>query len=267
MNKCAGCVYLTINLINGKKYIGKNSTCNNNYLGSNKELQKDIQKYGFDNFRKIILECADSEQKLIQLELYYIDIFNAIENKTFYNKHRVSTGGNNFIKMSQKQQKQYLEHFHQNVLRGEQHPFYGTHRSQEVKDKISIKNKTNWENKSEEDKKQFCQKMSELSKGEKNGNYGHYWSEEKKKQLSEKLKGTRTGKNNPNYGNKDDNAKTGRRVYIYNENGQFVREFRTLKSAAKFFNYKSATPICKAIIDKRLLKGYYVSFDKMEEYK
>ena len=37
--------------------------------------------------------------------------------------------------------------------------------------------------------------------GEKNPNYGNYWTEEQKRKQSEKMKGRYVGEKNPNYGN------------------------------------------------------------------
>ena len=39
-------VYVTTNLINGKKYLGKHNGKSNSYLGSGKALKKAIKKYG-----------------------------------------------------------------------------------------------------------------------------------------------------------------------------------------------------------------------------
>ena len=42
-------IYMTINNINGKKYIGKDVKNNPKYLGSGFDLQKAIKKYGKEN--------------------------------------------------------------------------------------------------------------------------------------------------------------------------------------------------------------------------
>lgn len=78
-------VYLTINLINNKKYIGIDSKNNPAYLGSGKILKQAIEKYGAENFEKIILEECDNRKDLLERERYWIELFNAVESKDFYN--------------------------------------------------------------------------------------------------------------------------------------------------------------------------------------
>lgn len=76
-------VYKTINLINNKIYIGQDSYNNPRYLGSGVILKKDIKKYGRINFEKEILCYCNSPEELDEMEIYYIDKFNAKE--TGYN--------------------------------------------------------------------------------------------------------------------------------------------------------------------------------------
>lgn len=63
-------VYKTINLLNGKFYIGKHQTENENdsYLGSGKALRNAIKKHGKCNFKKEILFVFDNEQDMNKKE-------------------------------------------------------------------------------------------------------------------------------------------------------------------------------------------------------
>ena len=49
-------IYMTTNLINGMRYIGKHyGELTDGYLGSGTKLKQDIQKFGKENFKKEIL--------------------------------------------------------------------------------------------------------------------------------------------------------------------------------------------------------------------
>lgn len=63
-------VYQTINIVNGKQYIGKHQTKdpNDNYLGSGRTLNRAIQKYGRENFAKKVLHIFLSEDEMNQKE-------------------------------------------------------------------------------------------------------------------------------------------------------------------------------------------------------
>lgn len=79
-------VYLTQNKINKKKYIGKDSKSDPNYLGSGTLILKAIKKYGRNAFEKIILkDNIETAEELNYWEKYYIDFFNAVLDKTYYN--------------------------------------------------------------------------------------------------------------------------------------------------------------------------------------
>lgn len=92
-----GYIYLTINKVNNKKYIGKHSTLSGekdkSYLGSGFLLSKAIKKYGFENFDNWVLQWAYSYEELNELEINWIKELNAVDSKQYYN---VTPGGNGF---------------------------------------------------------------------------------------------------------------------------------------------------------------------------
>ena len=90
-----GYVYLTENLINHKKYIGrhKSKQFDTWYVGSGVKLNKAIEKYGRSNFNTIILCTCETEEELNAKEIEFIDKYNAVADDNFYN---ISRGGNLF---------------------------------------------------------------------------------------------------------------------------------------------------------------------------
>lgn len=82
-----GFIYITENLVNGKKYLGQRVYKGRwkYYLGSGKLLKKAIKAYGSSNFsRKIIYEAADLAD-LNRAEKYFIELYNAVADPNWYN--------------------------------------------------------------------------------------------------------------------------------------------------------------------------------------
>lgn len=79
-------IYMTTNLINNKKYIGQHKgSIKDNYLGSGILLKKAIEKYGEENFKKEILCQCSTREEADKKEKEYISLYNAVNNKDFYN--------------------------------------------------------------------------------------------------------------------------------------------------------------------------------------
>jgi group I intron endonuclease len=90
-----GYIYITTNLINGKQYIGQSSYSRKKggpgYLGSGRNIQKAVRKYGHANFRKeILFEVFESLENLNWAEFHFIREFDAVNSAQFYN---ISPGG------------------------------------------------------------------------------------------------------------------------------------------------------------------------------
>ena len=89
-----GYIYLTTNLTNGKKYIGKHEATefDPTYKGSGKALIRAIKKYGWNNFSCEILlpekvsTICESANELNKAEKYYIKLYNAVESDEYYNQ-------------------------------------------------------------------------------------------------------------------------------------------------------------------------------------
>lgn len=82
-----GYIYLTTNLINNKKYIGQHKATkfSQKYLGSGTLIRQAIRKYGKSSFSvELLCEC-DSPQEMSDKEKYYIHLYNAVQDESFYN--------------------------------------------------------------------------------------------------------------------------------------------------------------------------------------
>lgn len=89
-------VYKTVNLINGKIYIGKDEANNPKYLGSGTVLKKAIKKYGISNFKKEILEECNCREDLSTCEIKWINKLNSTNPVIGYNIAEGGTGGNTY---------------------------------------------------------------------------------------------------------------------------------------------------------------------------
>ena len=87
-------VYAIINKVNGMKYIGKRGCkCainKDNYFGSGNKLREAIKREGKNNFKKIILETFDCEDKMNAFE---VDLIIRVGALTF-NKDKYYNEGN-----------------------------------------------------------------------------------------------------------------------------------------------------------------------------
>ena len=157
-----GYIYMVKNLINGKIYFGK--TIHNfdirykrNILKNthNEHLKNSIEKYGVENFEiNKEFDVAYTEDDLWDLEDMYICLYNTLDKRYGYNKKRS----------------------------GSKHKGNGR-MSEESRRKISEAQKRRYED------PKARQKISEVTRGEKNPNYGKKMSEEQKQKISK----TKTG--------------------------------------------------------------------------
>lgn len=140
-----GFIYITTNLINGKRYIGQkkfeegiNFYKWKSYLGSGVLLSKAIEKYGKENFIKDIVALAYSEEELNKMENEWINSYNAIYDDNYYN---IAEGGrkNPFAGKSDEEMVVIREKAGKSISKinsGENHPNYGRCESDYTKSKI-----------------------------------------------------------------------------------------------------------------------------------
>lgn len=216
-------VYITTNLINGKKYLGKHNGKVSNYLGSGTLLKKAIEKYGRKNFKLEKISEDLSEDEAFELEKKLSIDYNIAESSDWYN---LKVGGEGFSS-------------------GELHPMYGVPKSEEHKRKLAKANigKTQPLNQRIQHSISMCGSNNPMygKKGKDHPSFGHKISDEHRKLLSEvnkgkpksqktkdKLSKSRTGKcmglnnpmANPESVEKVRVSKIGRKR-IYREDGSF----------------------------------------------
>lgn len=129
------CVYIHINNINGKVYIGQ--TCQkpesrwNHGEGykTSPHFYKAIQKYSWNNFSHQVLFNNLTAKEANKLEQQYIQLFDSTNPNKGYN---LQLGGQNGLHSQETKEK-----IRQNQL-GEKNSFYGKKHSEEAKAKIGL---------------------------------------------------------------------------------------------------------------------------------
>ena len=199
MEKHYGFIYLTIDLKNGKGYIGQHKihnqkTLDPDYIGSGVIIGDIKKKYGLKRFNRQILCYCENQEELNEKEIEYIAYFNAVESENFYN---IAEGGykNPLAGKTIEEMKEYS-----NMLsRAQKERWANTtdERKKELSKKYSEAVKKYHKNKTEEQRQKTNKKISESKKGKKaklevrlkmsedrkgsgNGMYGKHQKEESK---------------------------------------------------------------------------------------
>ena len=159
-----GYIYLIVNNINGKTYVGKRKLYNKNwnedgYMGSGHYLRRSQNKYGIENFEKFLITWTYSEEDACEKEKFWIAEYRK-RGKAEYN---VADGG--------------------------QGGLIGTW-TEERRKKVSEagKGRKAW-NKGKHFSEEYCIKLSEAHKGKPCYNKGKHFSDEAKNKMSEAHKG------------------------------------------------------------------------------
>ena len=92
INDPYGFIYITTNLIDGKRYIGQKKFDSywKSYLGSGKHLREAVKKYGKENFSRNIVAIAYSKEELDDAEISIIKFLGADKSRDYYN---IAEGG------------------------------------------------------------------------------------------------------------------------------------------------------------------------------
>jgi len=228
-----GIIYLIINKINDKKYIGKTSRplskriAEHKYdsqIYSNKNktyLHRAMNKYGFDNFEFNILEKIQSDNlkefndELNKLEIYYINKFN-----TYNNGYNITLGGDGCCGYEiSEEHKRAVSKAHKGIPLSDDH-----------KAKIKL-----------------------FMSSDKNPNIGRIPSEESKVKQSNSMRGKLLGEKNPMHGKKrpdlsERNLKGSIKVcQIDLQTNQLIRIWDSLREIQRVtgFNRSCISDCCK----------------------
>lgn len=251
-----GYIYLTTNILNNKKYIGKHKgEYNPNYLGSGLVISHAIKKYGKENFKNEVLHVCYSLEELNEMEKYYIKIKNACKSNEYYNIASGGDGGN-LIAGYTEEQMNNLRRKLSIANSGENNSMYGKKHSKETLRLLSKKRKEAVE-KGVYSSEAFLKKMSEVTSGEKNPMYGRKHTEVSKEKMSKNSKGKTAGNKNGMYGKKGDNAINGRKVNMLDDCGNIIKAFNTKHQALEYLGISGHAGLNDAIRTKKKYKGYY----------
>lgn len=150
------CVYIHINKINNKSYIGITSTSLEKRSGKNGSGYKRspifwnaIQKYGWDSFDHIIFESDLSKDVACYIEQKLILLYNTNKRDFGYNMSFGGESGNYGCKASEETRKKQsvARRGHKNAnygnhkLEGKNNPFYGKHHTVETMEKMREKHR------------------------------------------------------------------------------------------------------------------------------
>ena len=218
------CIYMYINKINGRKYIGQAVNFNNRHRyhiskSVNKyPIDKAFNKYGEENFEiKILAENIPTQEKMNEYEIFFIKRYNTLAiNGNGYNIADGGSNGNNFAGKTEEEMKNIKQKMSE-ASKGEKHPMYGKHHTEETK-----------------------QKMSESKTGKNNYNYGKHHSEETKQKISEALKGrtfSEEYKQKMSKANKGENNPRAKKVAQYDLNGNLIKIWDCAKQISEEISY------------------------------
>lgn len=150
------CVYVHINKINGKKYIGLSNNIARRWRDNGADYGNDtyfahaIAKYGWDNFEHIILKEHLTKEEADYYEQFYIDYYQSKYNQNGYNirdggsRGALSESTKEKISLSRRQEHKWQGDSnprHLDPLFGERNGMYGKEHTAETKQKISEANK------------------------------------------------------------------------------------------------------------------------------
>lgn len=96
-------IYKITNLINGKFYIGKDSSNRKNYWGSGVAIKAAIKKYGIENFKKEVIAETEELDELNYFESSFIIALESYNPDKGYNRNLGGLFENDFKNLTEEQ--------------------------------------------------------------------------------------------------------------------------------------------------------------------
>lgn len=230
-------VYQTINIVNNKIYVGYHKTKDPNifdgYIGNGVNInypstymnpkwpfQKAVKKYGTSNFKRSVLYIFDTEEEALKKEAEIVNI-DFVNRTDTYN---IIKGG--IISPNYYVRNKIYQFDRDGIFVKEWNDVY------EISDFYET-----W-------------KESVYSAiNNKQRLYNFYWSYNKEININQ-------------YSSPTDSKK----VYKYNKSGKCIQIYNSLYEAYKENGYKSASELTNRISEGALTKGYYYSFELVEQF-
>lgn len=212
--KPIGWIYLTTNLVNEKIYIGKHKISKNKGLNASYIGSGTLFKFAFKKYGK-----ENFKRKILRI---------------CYTFRELQIWEHVYIKKYHSQDKNIGYNIADGDINSSE---YNPTKLPEVRDKIK-------------------NKIIERGgvEGEKNPNYGNYWTDEQKEALSKKMVGRYDGKKNPNYGNKWSEEKKNQLSKKLHEKAQSDGYVNPMQDKVRITNGSVNTIISK---DTPLPEGYW----------
>jgi hypothetical protein len=90
----SGFVYEWTNKLDGMKYLGSHKgTIDDGYTGSGKRFGNAVNKYGIENFERVIVEYIEKEEDILIREQDYLDKIGCAKSPLYYNISPNARGG------------------------------------------------------------------------------------------------------------------------------------------------------------------------------
>lgn len=282
-----GCVYIVKHISKDKYYIGKKNFNRNwkSYLGSGKYLKRAINKYGKQDFEKYVVALVMNEEDACKIERELIDKYDATNNEKFYNIHEGGSGGYTLKGYSDEQKKQYKRKMSKVITEKiKNDPEFVARRNKMAR--LAQQSEEYKKNASESQKKRYENEEERIKTGKASKRvWDNYTPEEREKKLEhlielnksdekkERLSKAWSGENNPKFGTtmseetkqmlaNSRKEKCSKKVYMYDEEWNFLRKFDSREEVKEFLNTKGHSQLLKHMRAGSLYRGYHWS-DKL----